>query len=51
MAEGAAVLDDLRRQWARTIGKAELARVERALKVMVGDAPIRLDAPGWVAHD
>jgi DNA-binding MarR family transcriptional regulator len=51
MAEGAAVLDDLRRQWARTIGKAELARVERALKVMVGDAPVRLDAPGWVAHD
>jgi DNA-binding MarR family transcriptional regulator len=51
MLQGAAVLDRLRRQWGRHLGSAGLARLEHQLTALVGDAPVRLEAPGWVAHD
>lgn len=51
MREGEAIFDELRRQWERTLGKRELARLEEQLAMIVGDAPVRLDAPGWVAQE
>ena len=50
MREGEALFDDLRRQWERKLGKPELGRLEEQLAMMVGDAPIRLEAPGWIAQ-
>lgn len=51
MREGEAIFDELRRQWERTLGKKELALLEEQLATIVGDAPVRLDAPGWVAQE
>src|SRR4029077_10536329 len=50
MREGEALFDDLRRQWERKLGKPELGRLEEQLAMMVGDAPIRVEAPGWIAQ-
>ncbi|MGC5168050.1 MarR family winged helix-turn-helix transcriptional regulator [Luteimicrobium sp. DT211] len=50
LREGEAVFDDLRRQWARQIGRAELETLEKHLAALVGDARIRLDTPGWLAR-
>jgi hypothetical protein len=33
------------------LGKPELARLEEQLAMIVGDAPIRLEAPGWIAQE
>jgi DNA-binding MarR family transcriptional regulator len=51
MSEGEAIFEALRAQWARQIGDAELETLERHLTELVGAAPIRLDTPGWVAHE
>jgi MarR family len=51
MREGEALFDDLRRRWERNLGKPELARLEEQLARIVGDAPIRLEAPGWIARE
>ena len=51
MREGAALFDGLRRQWEHKLGKPELARLEEQLARIVGDAPIRLEAPGWIAQE
>jgi DNA-binding MarR family transcriptional regulator len=51
MREGEVILDDLRRQWEQKLGKSELARLEEQLAEMVGDAPIRPEAPGWIAQE
>ena len=48
MAQGEAILDRVRRDWEKTIGQAEVAKIEAQLTELVGDAAIRLDAPGWV---
>ena len=48
MAQGEAILDRVRREWEKTIGQAEVAKIEAQLTELVGDAAIRLDAPGWV---
>lgn len=51
MSTGETVFDELRQAWEREIGRQELATLEEQLSRLVGDAPIRLDAPGWVARD
>jgi DNA-binding MarR family transcriptional regulator len=51
MAQGEAILDGLREQWKKQIGSAELARLEKLLGELVGEAAVRIDAPGWVAGD
>ena len=51
MAEGEAILENARKTWEKQIGSAELADLEACLALMVGDAAIRIEAPGWVAGD
>jgi len=49
MAQGEAILDSVRRNWEKKIGHAEVAKLEAHLTELVGDAAIRLDAPGSVS--
>jgi len=51
MATGEAVFDELRARWEREVGAHELATLEAQLTRLVGDAAVRIDAPGWVARD
>lgn len=51
MRQGEAIFDELRADWERQLGARQLAALEAQLTTLVGDAPVRLDAPGWVAHD
>lgn len=51
MEEGEAIFSRLRAQWETQIGREELATLEAQLEAFVGDAPVRLDAPGWVAGE
>ena len=51
MRQGEAIFDELRAQWERKIGAAELASVERQLAKLVGAVAIRFDTPGWIARD
>ncbi|MCZ2823045.1 MULTISPECIES: MarR family winged helix-turn-helix transcriptional regulator [unclassified Modestobacter] len=51
MRQGEAVFDELRARWAQRLGEQELAAIESGLTALVGDSPVRIDAPGWVAHD
>jgi DNA-binding MarR family transcriptional regulator len=51
MRQGEAIFDDLRHQWEQRLGKDELALLEEQLATIVGDVPIRIEAPGWVAQD
>ena len=51
MRQGEAIFDRLRAQWAKKIGQAELERLEGHLSTLVGPAPERVDAPGWMARD
>ena len=46
MDAGEAILEKARDKWAKQIGRAELAELEAQLAVLVGDAAIRIDAPG-----
>lgn len=51
LREGQSIFDDLRRQWARQIGSAELKSLENHLSTLVGPLPIRRDdTPGWLAR-
>ena len=47
LREGEAIFEDLRAGWERTLGAAELARLEASLTTLVGDGVVRVDAPGW----
>lgn len=51
MDRGEAILEKARDRWEQQIGPTELATFEARLTALVGDAAIRIDAPGWVAHD
>jgi DNA-binding MarR family transcriptional regulator len=51
MSQGEAILDSLREKWRKQIGSTELANLEARLATLVGDAAIRVEAPGWVADD
>jgi hypothetical protein len=51
MREGEAVFDELRDKWKRKIGTKQLERLESELAALVGASPVRVDTPGWIAHD
>lgn len=51
MRQGEAIFDELRDQWARQIGAAELDRIEGHLTALVGAQPVRFDTPGWITRD
>lgn len=51
MTQGEAILESAREKWAQQIGASELATLEARLAELVGDAAIRIDAPGWVAQE
>jgi DNA-binding MarR family transcriptional regulator len=50
MRQGETVFDELRTEWERQVGAAELAALEDRLAAFVGDDAIRLESPGWVAQ-
>jgi DNA-binding MarR family transcriptional regulator len=48
MSRGEAILEKVRASWEEQIGSSGLATLETQLAALVGDAAIRVDAPGWV---
>src|SRR5271155_4170959 len=44
MREGEAIFDEIRDNWKRQIGPAELERIETHLATLIGAAPVRIDA-------
>src|ERR1700730_10525466 len=51
LRQGEAIFDELRDQWERQIGPAELENLETHLAALVGDPPVRFDTPGWITRD
>jgi DNA-binding MarR family transcriptional regulator len=51
LREGEAIFDQLRNQWKRQIGAAQLDSLEKQLTALVGALPMRSDTPGWLAED
>ncbi|KKW91677.1 MarR family transcriptional regulator [Sphingobium sp. LB126] len=51
MKQGEAIFEELRAQWEKEIGSADLRKLEEILARLVGSTPIRLDTPGWIAQD
>jgi DNA-binding MarR family transcriptional regulator len=51
MRTGEEIFDELRRRWQRQLGEGELETLEAHLTAFVGDAPVRSEAPGWVANE
>jgi hypothetical protein len=51
LREGEAIFDELRDQWERQIGPAELENLETHLTELAGTAPVRFDTPGWMSRD
>ena len=50
MREGEQIFDQLRLQFEEQVGARQLQSFEKTLRALVGDEPVRLDAPGWAAH-
>jgi DNA-binding MarR family transcriptional regulator len=48
---GEAIFDELRGQWERQIGSAQLESLEAHLAALVGDPSVRFDTPGWMTRD
>ena len=51
MREGEAIFDQFRDKWKAQIGPDELERLESHLAGLVGASPVRIDTPGWIAHN
>lgn len=51
LRESEVVFDELRAEWAKTIGDARLKDMESSLAALLGFAPLRFDTPGWMARD
>lgn len=51
MRTGEEIFDELRARLARRLGAERLDELEKQLTLLVGDAPLRLDAPGWAAQE
>jgi DNA-binding MarR family transcriptional regulator len=51
LRQGEAIFDELRKQWERQIGRAQLETLEAHLAALVGDTPGPLDTPGWMTQD
>ena len=41
------IFEDLRAQWASTLGTGRLRELEDSLRVMAPQGSFRLDVPGW----
>jgi DNA-binding MarR family transcriptional regulator len=50
LREGEQVFDEMRDALAVQLGEAGMASFEDALRLVVGESPVRLDAPGWAAN-
>lgn len=50
LTRSAAIFDDLRAEWVRSLGADQVAAVESALRVVVPPG-MRVDAVGWFAAD
>jgi hypothetical protein len=51
LRQGEAVFDELRDQWERQIGTAQLENLETHLTALVGTPPVRFDTPAWMSRD
>lgn len=51
MRQGEQIFNELRDTWERQLGRKELAILEAQLAGLVGDSPVRIEAPGWVAQE
>lgn len=51
MAEGEAIFEQLRADWANRIGAEDLERLEQSLVILLGPSPISLSAPGRIVAD
>jgi len=51
LRQGEATFDELREQWERQIGAAQLENLETHLAELVGDPAVRFDTPGWMSRD
>src|SRR5580692_6277127 len=51
LRQGEATFDELRDQWQRQIGNAQLQNLETHLAELVGDPPVRFDTLGWMSQD
>ncbi|MFI5592881.1 MarR family winged helix-turn-helix transcriptional regulator [Amycolatopsis sp. NPDC051758] len=47
LTKSAEIFDDLRADWARTVGAERITALETDLRAVVGPAAYRLDAAGW----
>src|SRR5215813_6241706 len=47
LARSAAIFEDLRAQWASTLGPGQLRELEASLRTMAPHNTFRLDVPGW----
>ncbi|WP_328646732.1 MarR family winged helix-turn-helix transcriptional regulator [Amycolatopsis sp. NBC_00348] len=47
LTKSAEIFDELRADWARTVGTERMAALETDLRAVVGPAAYRLDAAGW----
>ncbi|MET8853204.1 MarR family winged helix-turn-helix transcriptional regulator [Amycolatopsis sp. NPDC004625] len=47
LAKSAEIFDELRAEWARTVGRERIGALEADLRKVVGPAAYRLDAAGW----
>ncbi|MER5297838.1 MarR family winged helix-turn-helix transcriptional regulator [Streptomyces lasiicapitis] len=48
LARSAAIFDELRAEWARTLGPARVHALEDDLRAVVAPESFRLDAAGWL---
>jgi DNA-binding MarR family transcriptional regulator len=51
MRVGEALFEELRESFAREIGASDVAALEAALRTLVGDSAVRIEAPGWVSQE
>jgi DNA-binding MarR family transcriptional regulator len=51
LRQGEVIFDELRDQWERQIGSAQLESLETQLAVLVGALPERFDIPSWIAEN
>jgi DNA-binding MarR family transcriptional regulator len=51
MRTGEAIFDELRERWRLQLVEGDLEALEAHLKAFVGNAPVRSEAPGWVANE
>src|SRR5450756_911534 len=51
LRQGEAIFDELRDQWERQIGPAQLESLEAHLAALAGDPAVRFDTPGWMSRD